>query len=183
MIRKLQTFPRVAEACGKRSRNRLKFSRALGIADMTHREDRWSCDRGSRDAARSDGALRFGNYYMMDYELMGGDARAAIIAESAKLGTKPRCRSARSSGRCGSRPAQDRPPSLSFRNAPRRGARLVCLACLLRRYEQRGFNHAGRSALSCCRQRRFDESSPPPNFSFDNVTKISYKKRTIDKCI
>ncbi len=40
-------------------------------------------------ADRSDGALFFGNYYMMDYELMGGDARAAIIAESAKLGTKP----------------------------------------------------------------------------------------------
>jgi hypothetical protein len=40
-------------------------------------------------ADRSDGALFFGNYYLMDYELMGGDARAAIIAESAKLGTKP----------------------------------------------------------------------------------------------
>jgi hypothetical protein len=25
----------------------------------------------------------------MDYELMGGDARAAIVAEGAKLGTKP----------------------------------------------------------------------------------------------
>jgi len=40
-------------------------------------------------ADRSDGALFFGNYYQMDYELMGGDARAAIIAESAKLGIKP----------------------------------------------------------------------------------------------
>jgi hypothetical protein len=40
-------------------------------------------------ADRSDGALFFGNYYQMDYELMGGDARAAIVAESAKLGTKP----------------------------------------------------------------------------------------------
>src|SRR2546430_10728937 len=40
-------------------------------------------------ADRADGALFFGNYYMMDYELMCGDARAAIIAESAKLGTKP----------------------------------------------------------------------------------------------
>jgi hypothetical protein len=40
-------------------------------------------------ADRADGALFFGNYYLMDYELMGGDARAAIIAESAKLGTKP----------------------------------------------------------------------------------------------
>jgi hypothetical protein len=40
-------------------------------------------------ADRSDGALFFGNYYMMDYELMGGDARTAIIAESAKLGATP----------------------------------------------------------------------------------------------
>jgi hypothetical protein len=40
-------------------------------------------------ADRSDGALFFGNYYMMDYELMGGDARVAIAAESAKLGLKP----------------------------------------------------------------------------------------------
>jgi hypothetical protein len=58
-------------------------------------------------ADRSDGALFFGDYYQMDYELMGGDARAAIVAESAKLGTTPFlprwCRSARSNGRCGSR--------------------------------------------------------------------------------
>ena len=40
-------------------------------------------------ADRADGALFFGNYYMMDYELMGSDARAAIIAESAKFGTQP----------------------------------------------------------------------------------------------
>jgi hypothetical protein len=40
-------------------------------------------------ADRSDGALFFGNYHMMDYELMGGDARTAIIGESAKLGIKP----------------------------------------------------------------------------------------------
>jgi hypothetical protein len=40
-------------------------------------------------ADRSVGSLFFGNYYLMDYELMGGDARAAIIAESAKRGTKP----------------------------------------------------------------------------------------------
>ena len=39
-------------------------------------------------ADRSDGALFFGDYYMMDYELMGGDARVAIAAESAKLGLK-----------------------------------------------------------------------------------------------
>ena len=38
-------------------------------------------------ADRSVGSLFFGNYYLMDYELMGGDARAAIIAESAKRGT------------------------------------------------------------------------------------------------
>jgi len=30
---------------------------------------------------RSDGALFFGNYYLMDYELMGGDARDAIVAD------------------------------------------------------------------------------------------------------
>src|SRR5207302_3080596 len=35
---------------------------------------------------RAVGALFFGNDRMMDYELMGGDGRAAIIAESAKLG-------------------------------------------------------------------------------------------------
>src|SRR5712671_730433 len=40
-------------------------------------------------ADRSDGAAFFGNYYLMDYELMGGDARAAIVAESAKRGIKP----------------------------------------------------------------------------------------------
>lgn len=40
-------------------------------------------------ADRSVGALFFGNYHLMDYELMGGDARAAIIAESAKRGTPP----------------------------------------------------------------------------------------------
>jgi hypothetical protein len=38
---------------------------------------------------RSVGSLFFGNYHVMDYELMGGDARAAIIAESAKRGVKP----------------------------------------------------------------------------------------------
>jgi hypothetical protein len=37
-------------------------------------------------ADRSVGSLFFGNYHLMDYELMGGDARAAIIAESAKRG-------------------------------------------------------------------------------------------------
>ena len=38
---------------------------------------------------RSVGSLFFGNYRLMDYELMGGDARAAIIAESAKRGGTP----------------------------------------------------------------------------------------------
>jgi hypothetical protein len=37
-------------------------------------------------ADRSVGALFFGNYHLMDYELMGGDARAAIITESGKRG-------------------------------------------------------------------------------------------------
>ena len=37
---------------------------------------------------RSVGSLFFGNYHLMDYELMGGDARAAIISESEKRGVK-----------------------------------------------------------------------------------------------
>jgi hypothetical protein len=35
-------------------------------------------------ADRSVGAAFFGNYYLMDFELMGGDARQAIIGEDAK---------------------------------------------------------------------------------------------------
>jgi hypothetical protein len=40
-------------------------------------------------ADRSVGSLFFGNYHLMDYELMGGDARTAIIAESTKRGMTP----------------------------------------------------------------------------------------------
>ncbi|MBN9559875.1 MAG: hypothetical protein J0H14_03980 [Alphaproteobacteria bacterium] len=40
-------------------------------------------------ADRSVGALFFGNYYLMDYELMGGNARNAILAEDAKRGMTP----------------------------------------------------------------------------------------------
>jgi hypothetical protein len=40
-------------------------------------------------ADRSVGALFFGNYYLMDFELMGGDARAAITAAAEKRGMKP----------------------------------------------------------------------------------------------
>jgi hypothetical protein len=40
-------------------------------------------------ADRSVGAMFFGNYYLMDYELMGGDARTAILAEDAKRGLTP----------------------------------------------------------------------------------------------
>jgi hypothetical protein len=40
-------------------------------------------------ADRSVGSLFFGNYHLMDYELMGGDARVAIIAESTKRGMTP----------------------------------------------------------------------------------------------
>src|SRR5580693_9265273 len=40
-------------------------------------------------ADRSVGAAFFGNYYLMDYELMGGDARAAVIDESKKRGMTP----------------------------------------------------------------------------------------------
>jgi hypothetical protein len=54
-------------------------------------------------ADRSVGALFFGNYYLMDYELMGGDARAAIVAEapSAEQSHSCRrpCRSVQSNGR------------------------------------------------------------------------------------
>src|SRR5215471_7530700 len=38
---------------------------------------------------RAVGGLFFGNARMMDYELMGGDAREAIMAEDAKHGIKP----------------------------------------------------------------------------------------------
>jgi hypothetical protein len=38
---------------------------------------------------RSVGAMFFGDYHLMDYELMGGDARAAIIAEATKRGMTP----------------------------------------------------------------------------------------------
>jgi hypothetical protein len=37
-------------------------------------------------ADRSVGSLFFGSYHLMDYELMGGDARVAITAESGKRG-------------------------------------------------------------------------------------------------
>ncbi|HMD20653.1 MAG TPA: hypothetical protein VKH40_10040, partial [Alloacidobacterium sp.] len=37
-------------------------------------------------ADRSVGQVFFGNYYLMDYELMGGDARKAIAIEDQKYG-------------------------------------------------------------------------------------------------
>jgi hypothetical protein len=40
-------------------------------------------------ADRSVGALFFGNYYLMDFELMGGDARQAIVDEDAKRKINP----------------------------------------------------------------------------------------------
>jgi hypothetical protein len=40
-------------------------------------------------ADRSVGSVFFGNYHLMDYELMGGDARAAVIAETGKRGMTP----------------------------------------------------------------------------------------------
>jgi hypothetical protein len=40
-------------------------------------------------ADRSVGALFFGNYHLMDYELMGGDARTAIITETTRRGMTP----------------------------------------------------------------------------------------------
>src|ERR1035438_10831305 len=43
-------------------------------------------------ADRSVGALFFGNYHLMDYELMGGDARVAIAADTAKQIGRASCR-------------------------------------------------------------------------------------------
>ena len=40
-------------------------------------------------ADRSVGQLFFGSYHLMDYELMGGNARAAIVAEAPKYGVTP----------------------------------------------------------------------------------------------
>ena len=40
-------------------------------------------------ADRSVGELFFGDYKLMDFELMGGDARKTIISESTKRGKKP----------------------------------------------------------------------------------------------
>ena len=40
-------------------------------------------------ADRSVGAAFFGNYYLMDFELMGGDARQAILDEDAKRRVNP----------------------------------------------------------------------------------------------
>ena len=53
---------------------------------------------------RSVGQLFFGNYKIMDYELMGGDGRKTIIAEMRQRSARsrscrPPCRSAPSSGR------------------------------------------------------------------------------------
>ena len=39
-------------------------------------------------ADRSVGQVFFGNYHLMDYELMGGNGRKAIIAETTKRGMK-----------------------------------------------------------------------------------------------
>jgi len=53
---------------------------------------------------RSVGSLFFGNYHLMDFELMGGDARAAIIAKTPNAERRRSCprsfRGAQSSGRC-----------------------------------------------------------------------------------
>ena len=43
----------------------------------------------SSPADWSAGAAFFGNYYLMDFELMGGDARQAIIDEDTKLKITP----------------------------------------------------------------------------------------------
>ncbi len=83
-------------------------------------------------ADRSVGALFFGNYHLMDYELMGGDARAAIIAEDRQarheaVPAARRCRSARSSGRRWSRRGRD-PRSIAdlLKAAVRDGKQTEC---------------------------------------------------------
>jgi len=64
---------------------------------------------------RSVGQLFFGNYRLMDYELMGGDARDAIIAKAGKRNCSPSCRPwcrlARTNGLRWSRPASAPHPS------------------------------------------------------------------------
>ncbi len=40
-------------------------------------------------ADRSVGSMFFGNYHLMDYELMGGDGRTAIVAEDTKREMTP----------------------------------------------------------------------------------------------
>jgi hypothetical protein len=42
-------------------------------------------------ADRSDGALFFGNYYQMDYELMGGDARTQSSPKAPNSESPRRC--------------------------------------------------------------------------------------------
>ena len=52
---------------------------------------------------RSVGALFFNSYHLMDYELMGGDARRAILADAKARGLRHRCRRWCRSGRISGR--------------------------------------------------------------------------------
>ena len=55
--------------------------------DPTHRKRRWNGAEG-KVPDRAVGGLVFGNARLMDYELIGGDAREAIFAKDAKHGIK-----------------------------------------------------------------------------------------------
>ena len=86
---------------------------AAGADQVSANEVGWALDHGAPEemleartrivSDRSVGAAFFGNYYLMDYELMGGDGRAAIIDETKKRGMTPfrrrRWHSARINGR------------------------------------------------------------------------------------
>ncbi len=53
------------------------FSSAILESSPAAAHDRWV------------GSAFFGNYYTMDFELMGGDARQAIVDEDAKMKITP----------------------------------------------------------------------------------------------
>jgi len=65
-------------------------------------------------ADRSDGALFFGNYYMMDYELRSPSPPRAPSSDS-NHSCRLRCHSTPDSGRCGSRRGRDPLPSPTCR--------------------------------------------------------------------
>ncbi len=87
-------------------------------------------------ADRSVGELFFGNYYLMDYELMGGSARRAIIAENAKRGTTPFLPPSvpfgRGNGRCSSRRVRVRRRSTTSSDVTTAGVRAASIGAFKR---------------------------------------------------